>query len=256
MLTLRILQLLLMIFGFPSFSPTSAICNVIDDCNRTSSKHLPNQILFFSRLSYLRQKNYLKSVKNKFILSLWTRNEYFTHIASPVQRCNVIYVSCWDTCVWQISQSQLILYSELSHCKIMTKFLERAQNTSGEPDKPYMPDVSSPRYPSGSIKTAAAKHLWKSDPRLFELGVQKLRDPKSMTVFSNLPEVMEQNPGRARTVSQSPAAWTAAVGTITSSLLRKAMLNVSSFSTKSSVRALCTHRQRDLTSLIPAFDSY
>lgn len=66
-----------------------------------------------------------------------------------------------------------------------------------------------------------------------------------MTVFSNLPEVMEQNPSRARNESQFSAAQIAAVATVTSSLLRKAMLNVSSLSTKARVRAL--HTQRDLT---------
>lgn len=161
-------------------------------------------------------------------------------MASPMQGFNIFYVSCWDTCVWQISQSRLILYNECSHCKMMTKFLERAQSTSGEPDKPHMPEVPSPRYQSGSIKTAIPKHLWKSDPRLFELGIQKPRDPKLMTVFSNLPEVMEQNPGRARNESQFLAAWIATVATVTSSLLRKAMFNVSSLSTKARVRALHT----------------
>lgn len=58
-----------MIFGFTSFSPSSAICNVIDDCNKASSKHLPNETLFFSRL-ILVAKDCLKSVKNKFILEL------------------------------------------------------------------------------------------------------------------------------------------------------------------------------------------
>lgn len=162
-----------------------------------------------------------------------------------------IYASCWGNCVWKISQSQSIFYSEFGHCKIMTKFFDGAQSTSGEPDKPYMPEVPSPSYQSGSIKTAAAKQLWKSDPRLFELGIQKPRDPKLMTVFSNLPEVMEQNSGRTRSVSQFPAAQIAAVATVTSSLLRKAMLNVSSLSTKPGVRALCTHRQRELTSPVP-----
>lgn len=169
-----------------------------------------------------------------------------------MQGFNVVYASCWDTCVWQISQSQLMLYSsDLSHCMIMTKFLERLQNTSCEPDKPYMPEVSSPRNQSGSIKTAVPKHLWKSDGRLLELGIQKPRDPKSMTGLSNLPEVMEQSPGRARSVSQFPAAPIAAVTTVASSLLRKAMINVLSLSTKLSVRALCTHRQGDLTSPDP-----
>lgn len=68
-----------------------------------------------------------------------------------------------------------------------------------------------------------------------------------MTVFSNLPEVMKQNLGRGRSIPQSPAAQIAAVATVTSSLLTRAMLNVSCFFHKSSVRALCTHRQRDLT---------
>lgn len=77
-----------------------------------------------------------------------------------MQGFHVIYASsCWDTCVWQISQSQSILYRKLSHCKIMTKFLEKAQNLSGELDKPYMPEVPSPRYQPGSIKTAVPKHL-------------------------------------------------------------------------------------------------
>lgn len=127
----------------------------------------------------------------------------------------------------------------------MTKFWERTRNTSGEPDVP------SPRYQSWSIKTAVAKHLWKSDPRLFELGIQRPRDPKSMTVFSNLPEVMEQNLVRTRSIPQSPATEIAAVAAVTSSLQTKAMLNMLCFSHKSSVRALCTHRQRDLTSPDP-----
>lgn len=62
---------------------------------------------------------------------------------------------------------------------------------------------------------------------------------------------MEQNLGRARSISQSPAAQIAAVSTVTSSLLTRAMLNVSHFSHKSSVRAVCTHRQRNLTSPYP-----
>jgi len=42
----------------------------------------------------------------------------------------------------------------------MTKFLERTPNTSGEPGKAYIPDVTNvPRYQSWSIKTAVAKHL-------------------------------------------------------------------------------------------------
>jgi len=89
-----------------------------------------------------------------------------------------------------------------------------------------MPNVTGPRYQSWSIKTAVAKHLRKSDPRLFKLGIQRPRDPKSMTVFSNLPEVMEQNLGRARSISQSSAAQIAAVATVISSLLTRAMLNV------------------------------
>lgn len=166
-------------------------------------------------------------------------------------RSIVVYVSYWDICVWQISSPQLILYCKLRHCKIMTKFSERTQNPPGEPAKAYMPDVPSPRYQSWSIKTAVAKHLWKSDPRLFELYIQRPRDPKSMTVFSNLPEVMEQNLGRARSIPQSPAAQIAAVATVASSLLTRATLNLSCFSHKSSVRALCTRRQRDLTSPDP-----
>lgn len=56
-----------------------------------------------------------------------------------------------------------------------------------------------------------------------------------MTVFSNLPEVMEQNLGRAQSISQSPAAQITAVATVTSSPLTRAMLNVLGFSHKPSV---------------------
>lgn len=143
------------------------------------------------------------------------------------------------------------------HCEIMTKVLERTQNISGELAKVYTPDVPSSGCQSWPIKTAVAKHLWKSDPRLFGPGIWKPSDPKSMTVFSNLPEVMEQNLGRARSISQSPAAQIALVSTVTPSLLTRAILNVSYFSHKFSVRALCTHRQKVVSPcLIPVFDSY
>lgn len=148
-------------------------------------------------------------------------------------------------------------YIVILHCEIMTKVLERTQNISGEPSKVYMPDMPSPGCQSRSIKTTVAEHLWKSDPRLLGAGIQKPRDPKSVTFFSNLPEVMEQNLGRARSISQPPAAQIALVSTVTSSLLTRVMVNVSHFSHKSRTRALCTHRQKGISPcLIPVFDSY